>query len=128
MSAQVPVSLGELIDKITILEIKCARITETRKRAHVGRELEQLLAVWAPFEAAHPAVGALRAALRVVNETLWQIEDDIRAHEAAQRFDPEFVRLARAVYQTNDRRFHLKSRVNQLLDSTLVEQKQYVAY
>lgn len=128
MSASVEISFGELIDKITILEIKAARVSDAAKLAHVRHELEVLLVVWAPLASAHPEVEAVRADLKTVNETLWEIEDDIRALEAAQRFDAEFIRLARAVYQTNDRRFALKSRINALLDSGVVEQKQYAQY
>ncbi len=128
MSASVQISFGELIDKITILEIKSARVSDAGKLGHVRHELPVLLAVWAPLQAAHPEVGAVRSELKTVNEALWEIEDNIRALEAAQRFDAEFIRLARAVYQTNDRRFALKSRINQLLDSGVVEQKQYAEY
>lgn len=128
MSAYVQIAFGELIDKITILEIKSARVTAADKLAFVRHELALLLAVWAPLEAAHPAVGATRADLKKINETLWDIEDEIRAKEAAQCFDAEFIRLARAVYQTNDQRFALKSRINLLLESGVVEQKQYAQY
>lgn len=128
MSASVQISFGELIDKITILEIKSARVSDVVKLGHVRHELTVLLAVWMPLERTKPEVAAVRAELKAVNEALWEIEDDIRALEAARRFDAEFIRLARAVYQTNDRRFALKSRINQLLDSGVVEQKQYVDY
>jgi hypothetical protein len=128
MSASVQISFGELIDKITILEIKSARVSDAAKLGHVRHELAVLIAVWTPLERTNPEVAAVRAELKAVNEALWEIEDDIRALEAARRFDAEFIRLARAVYQTNDRRFALKSRINQLLDSGVVEQKQYADY
>jgi Family of unknown function (DUF6165) len=128
MSAYVQIAFGELIDKITILEIKSARVTDAQKLTFIRHELALLLAVWKPLEAAHPAVSATRAELKTINETLWDIEDEIRAKESAQCFDEEFVRLARAVYQTNDQRFALKSRINLLLGSGVVEQKQYAQY
>lgn len=128
MSATVAVSCGELADKITILEIKLARIADPAKRTHVQHELTALLAVWQPLEAGCAGAAAIKAELKRVNETLWEIEDDIRAKEAAQTFDAGFIALARAVYQTNDRRFALKSELNRLLDSGVVEQKQYAAY
>lgn len=128
MSATVEISCGELADKITILEIKAERIADAAKRTHVLHELEVLGAVWQPLEADCPSAATLKAELKRVNETLWQIEDDIRAKEAAQTFDAGFIALARAVYQTNDRRFALKTELNRLLDSGVVEQKQYAAY
>ncbi len=128
MSANVQISFGELIDKLTILEIKAERVSDAGKLSHVRHELAVLLDAWAPLQTAHPEVSAVRIELKAVNETLWEIEDSIRALEAAQRFDAEFIELARAVYQTNDRRFALKTRINQLLDSGVVEQKQYAEY
>ena len=128
MSAYVQISFGELVDKITILEIKAARVTDATKLAHVRHELAVLLAVWTPLEQDAAEVGAVRDELKAVNERLWQIEDSIREKEAGQRFDAEFIALARAVYQTNDRRFALKSRINALLDSGVVEQKHYAQY
>jgi hypothetical protein len=128
VSATVQVSCGELADKITILEIKAERIADAEKRVHVLRELEALRAVWLPLEARATEARAVKAELKRVNETLWEIEDDIRAKEAAQSFDAGFIALARAVYRTNDRRYALKSELNRLLDSGVVEQKQYAAY
>ena len=99
-----PVSIGELIDKITILEIKAERIDDAAKLANIHAELSALEKTWM----AHPAAGhdivQLRAELKAVNERLWVIEDDIRLQEKAQAFDAEFVRLARAVYFENDTR------------------------
>jgi len=120
-----PVSVGELIDKITILEIKAERIEDAGKRANVARELEGLLAVAAPLMAAHAGLDALKQDLRAVNQRMWDIQDGLRAHEAAQNFDGEFVTLARGVYQANGERVVLKGEINRLLGSHLVEEKQY---
>ena len=126
MTPQVPVSWGELIDKIAILEIKAERLSSESARANVKRELEQLSAIAA--KAAHPKLAPLKAALKRVNETLWQIEDDIREKEAKKVFDAGFVELARAVYRNNDERGRLKAEINAALGSEFVEEKQYVRY
>jgi len=120
-----PVSVGELIDKITILEIKAERITDAGKRANVERELAGLMAVAAPLLAAHAGLEALKCALREVNQRMWDIQDGLRAHEAAQDFGQEFITLARGVYQTNGERVALKGEINRALGSRLVEEKQY---
>ena len=125
---RIPVSVGELIDKITILEIKSERIKDPAKLANVRRELDLLRATWdeSPLSA-HDVVG-LRADLKQVNETLWEIEDFIRVKEAEQSFDEQFVEFARAVYVNNDRRAALKRSLNELTGSTLVEEKDYPDY
>lgn len=123
-----PVSWGELIDKITILEIKAARLADPSKRANVEQELAALAAVRAGAGVASPALSALTRELRTINEALWGIEDEIRDHERAKEFGPRFVELARAVYRTNDHRADLKGRINRLLNSALVEEKSYAAY
>lgn len=117
-----PVSWGELLDKITILEIKAARITAPAALANVRRELALLREVAAPALAA-PGIGPLVARLEAVNAALWKIEDDIRRKEAAAQFDDDFIRLARAVYRTNDERSAIKRRINLALGSALVEEK-----
>ena len=127
MNILVPISPGELLDKITILEIKLARMTDEAKLANVRLELEALAAVEATL-ATSTALSALRKALREVNEALWEIEDDIRDCERAGDFGSRFVELARAVYHTNDRRAALKREVNVALGSALVEEKSYAAY
>lgn len=124
----VPVSWGELVDKITILEIKAERLRDERARANVVRELALLAAVVAPELAASPDLAERKAALRTVNETLWGIEDELRQIEATGRFDDRFVALARSVYRQNDRRAALKRQVNELLGSELVEEKSYEPY
>lgn len=130
MSVHIPVSYGELLDKITILEIKAARIADPVKLANVGRELAALNAVWSGIDlgTVAAAIGQTRGALRAVNEQLWVIEDDIRQLEREQRFDASFIALARSVYQVNDERSRQKRRIDELLGSTLVEEKSYAPY
>ena len=128
-SVQVPVSVGELIDKLTILAIKDARIADDAKRANVRRELEALEAVAvAAGLRQRPGLAELEEALRGVNGELWVIEDRIRDCERRGDFGPGFVELARAVYVTNDRRAALKRQINALGGSELVEEKSYAAY
>jgi hypothetical protein len=124
----VPVSFGELLDKIAILQIKSERMSDPGKLANVQKELSALEKTWL----AHPAAGgdivALRAQLKAVNERLWDIEDDIRSKEQAQQFDADFVRLARSVYFENDTRARIKKDINLALGSTYVEEKSYQDY
>lgn len=120
----VPVSWGELLDKITILELKADRIPDAAAVANVRRELHLLEQVAEPV-CATPQLAPLVDQLRQVNRTLWDIEDDIRRKELLGAFDDEFVALARAVYQTNDRRAAIKRRINDLLGSALVEEKHH---
>ena len=124
----VPVSFGELLDKIAILEIKAERIRDESKLANVRREWLALQATWAAHPASRVDIAGLRAALKAVNERLWVIEDDIRLKEKAQAFDAEFVRLARAVYFENDERAKVKKDINLALGSTYVEEKSYEDY
>ncbi len=123
-----PVSWGELIDKITILEIKAERLTDDAKRVNVQRELSELEAVRERHFPAHAGLAVLAAELKAINEDLWVIEDDIRDCERAKDFGPRFIELARAVYVTNDRRALGKRKVNELLGSALVEEKSYAPY
>jgi len=124
----VPVSWGEVIDKITILRLKRARIADPAARANVARELELLEAVLAGAGPLGPEGDRLVAALAEVNERLWEIEDAIRAREAAGDFGTDFVALARSVYRTNDERSALKRRLNLLMGSAIVEEKHYTGY
>jgi hypothetical protein len=124
----VPVSPGELLDKITILRIKSQRIADAAKLANVRLELELLQRTWATLGAATAAVAADEQALQVVNEQLWDIEDRIRDKEAARSFDQDFIELARAVYQRNDERAAIKKRINVVLGSRIVEEKSYQPY
>ncbi len=124
----IPVSFGELLDKIAILQIKSERMTDPAKLANVRQELSALETTWM----AHPAAGgdivALRAQLKAVNERLWVIEDDIRIKEKARQFDDAFVQLARSVYFENDVRARIKKDINLALGSAYVEEKSYQDY
>jgi hypothetical protein len=124
----VPVSPGEVLDKITILRIKAARITEPAKLANVRRELEMLERTWGESTYGRHDVAHEETALQAVNERLWDIEDRIRDKERQQAFDAEFVALARSVYIENDTRAAIKKRVNVALGSAIVEEKSYAAY
>jgi uncharacterized protein (DUF2236 family) len=125
----VPVSPGELLDKITILRIKAARMGDPAKVANVKHELALLEKTWKESGGTAVAgVGAEESNLMRVNETLWVIEDDIRDEERAGRFERKFIELARAVYVTNDERAQIKKRVNTLLGSAIVEEKSYKPY
>jgi hypothetical protein len=123
----VEVSPGELIDKITILEIKLQRLSDAGALANVRREHGEL-AREAKRLPASAELTRLSADLRAVNETLWVIEDDIRDCERAKDFGPKFVELARAVYHNNDCRAALKRQINLLLGSAIVEEKSYAKY
>jgi len=125
---EVPVSPGELLDKITILRIKSARMRDSGKLANVRTELAALERVWNASPYAAVDVAGDVSALLAVNERLWTIEDDIRDKERAQSFDGEFVRLARAVYVENDERAAIKRRLNVKLGSSLIEEKSYAEY
>jgi hypothetical protein len=124
----VPVSPGELIDKMTILRIKTQRITDATKLKNVRLELSALEQTWAKSSYASVDIGADERALLEVNERLWIIEDEIRDKERAQAFDAEFIRLARAVYFENDERAAIKRRINLRLGSAIIEEKSYSDY
>ncbi|MGP4844781.1 DUF6165 family protein [Marinobacter sp. 1Y8] len=125
---KVPVSFGEVLDKITILEIKSERIQDAAKVKNVRLELEELSSVWDGAVSDPSSIASLREQLKAVNEQLWVIEDDIRDQEAAQDFGPRFIELARAVYVTNDKRAALKKDINLALGSRFVEEKSYQDY
>lgn len=127
-SPRIPVSWGELIDKITILEVKCERLTSPQALAHVRRELAALEDVVRASGRPSSRVGELRASLLTINTRLFDIENAIREREAQQQFDDEFILLARAIYFTNDERGRIKSEINSILNSELVEAKQYAEY
>ena len=128
MQLQVPVSVGEVLDKITILQIKLVHISDAAKRANIQNELDALLPLVAGDAFTTDQMQALMAELKSVNEALWDIEDDIREKEAAKSFDAEFIRLARAVYVTNDKRAELKKQINLATGSALIEEKSYESY
>ena len=128
MQLQVPVSVGEVLDKITILQIKLAHISDSAKRANVQNELDALLPLVAGDAFTTNQMQGLVAELKAVNEALWDIEDDIREKEAAKSFDAEFIKLARAVYVTNDKRAEIKKQINLETGSALIEEKSYESY
>lgn len=125
---RVPISVGELIDKLTILEIKSERITRAGPLANVRRELERLNRIWENSVLSDQDIDEARAELKAVNEALWEIEDRIREKESAVDFGPEFIELARSVYIQNDHRAAIKRRINMETGSELIEEKSYVDY
>jgi hypothetical protein len=124
----VEIAPGELIDKITILEIKTERIRDPEKVKNVRIELDTLSAARDGAIPASPPLASLTVELKRLNETLWEIEDRIRECERRQDFGDEFIGLARSVYHSNDRRAAVKRQINELLGSKLVEEKSYAAY
>jgi hypothetical protein len=124
----VPISPGELLDKITILRIKCLRITDAAKLANVRLELSRLEHSWTASVPAATDLLAEEEELARVNAALWDIEDRIRDHESEQRFDAGFIELARSVYLRNDERAAIKRRINVKLASELIEEKSYRPY
>ena len=124
---QIPVSIGELADKLSILAIKAERIDDAGKRAHVQVEKDGLEALWAPLVEQQAELSALMADLRAINERMWDVQDALRAKEAAQSFDAEFVALARSVARHNGDRIQVKNTINRLAGSRFIEEKQYQA-
>ena len=128
MNLSVPVSPGEFLDKVSILEIKSERMTDPEKLKNVRNELSLLRRVWAGSEYAKADIEHEYGQLRGVNQQLWDIEDRIRLKEAAKTFDQDFIELARAVYILNDQRAASKRRLNEALGSDLIEEKSYADY
>lgn len=128
MDLRIAVAPGELIDKITILEIKAERIDDPDKVENVEYELKLLRDTLKSEVPPSEQLDRLTGDLKRVNEALWKIEDDIRDHERAQRFDSRFIELARSVYRTNDERAAIKRRINDLLGSAIKEEKSYSPY
>jgi len=124
----IPISPGELLDKITILQIKSERIADAAKVANVQAELGMLEQVWNEAVDDDDQIRALKRELKSINEALWEIEDDIRDEERNRRFGERFIELARAVYVTNDERANAKKEVNLHLNSNIVEEKSYQDY
>jgi Family of unknown function (DUF6165) len=120
----VPLSWGELLDKISILEIKAERIVSAPARSNVRMELSALSAIASELDG-DQRLEEWKRALKGVNEALWSIEDRLREKEAQAAFDQEFIELARSVYKTNDRRACIKREINLSLGSQLIEEKQY---
>jgi len=127
-AVSVEISPGELIDKITILEIKLERIKDAAKLGNVRTEWETLTAARDGALGNSAELDRLTAELKEVNVRLWEIEDRIRDCERAKDFGETFVELARGVYRNNDRRAHIKRAINALLGSRLIEEKSYAAY
>ncbi len=128
MQLLTPVSPGELLDKLSILDIKAERMTDPGKRANVQRERELLDRVWQASGLETAEIVELRKQLKGINEQLWEIEDAIREEERHRRFGDRFIELARSVYVTNDERAAVKKAINQALDSEIVEEKSYRDY
>ena len=128
MALKMEVSIGEFLDKITILEIKSERIEDPGKLENVAKELDLLRGTWERSQLSATDIASQMKALKQVNEALWDIEDKIRRKEADQSFDDEFLQLARSVYQSNDHRAAIKRELNSLLGSDLVEEKSYPDY
>lgn len=124
----IPISPGELLDKITILEIKSARIESDKKKSNVNKELNLLNTVWQESVTETSEIQSLRIEMKAINETLWDIEDDIREEERSKRFGERFIELARSVYVVNDQRGEVKKRINLYLKSDIVEEKSYQDY
>ena len=128
MSVEIAVSFGELFDKISILEIKQAKVVRPDQRANIEKELDILNRVRAGAVPADVAIDDLRGGLADVNERLWDVEDELRDCERRNEFDAAFVEFARSVYQLNDRRAQLKRELNMRLGSELIEEKLYHDY
>lgn len=124
----IPISPGELLDKITILEIKSERIESAEKKANVNKELTMLNTVWENAVSEDDEIKSMRSEMKSINETLWVIEDDVRDEERDKRFESRFIELARSVYVTNDQRADVKKRINLYLKSDIVEEKSYQDY
>jgi hypothetical protein len=123
-----PISPGELLDKLTILQIKCEQFTDPDKLANAQTERRLLQTVVDKHIPVNEDLAALAVELHNVNQALWNIEDDIRDCERLGDFGEKFISLARAVYVTNDRRAALKKQINLALGSAIIEEKSYVEY
>ncbi len=125
---KVPISWGELFDKITILQIKLDTLTSKKALENVEREHKQLQAIFMRFFSENAQANQLLVDLKPINQHLWDIEDKIREKERRKSFDDEFVQLARSVYITNDERSRLKREINDVFGSELIEEKSYAEY
>lgn len=123
-----PVSFGEILDKITILEIKSINIDDQKKVKNVQHELNILQKTWDEHVTASDKIIELKQQLKDVNQSLWNIEDNIRIKEYKKQFDDEFIQIARSVYFENDKRAAIKKEINLLLGSDLIEEKSYQDY
>ena len=123
----IPVAIGELADKLSILEIKAERIGDAAKRAHVEVERAGLQSLWQDLVSAQPDLTRLKDDLRRINERMWDVQDALRAKEAAQTFDADFIELARSVAKHNGDRIGVKNAINRQAGSRFIEEKQYQA-
>ena len=128
MTIKVELAYGELLDKITILQIKSERITDVVKVANVNKELNLLNSLWGSDEKSSADIASEFKALKEINEKIWDIEDGIRDKERAKEFDEKFIELARSVYFYNDKRAEIKRAINLKLGSDLIEEKSYSDY
>ena len=124
----IPVSPGELLDKITILEIKAKQISDKKKLSNVESELKLLNQIWQESRFNSKDLQQLKQQLKANNQSLWDIEDRIRIKESKKEFDEEFIELARSIYIQNDRRAATKKSINQQLGSSIIEEKSYADY
>lgn len=128
MSISIELSVGELLDKVTILQIKAERIIDPVKLENINKELQVLTTLWEASPYSQNDLSENIQTLKEINEALWDIEDKIRDKERDQHFDQEFIELARSVYFTNDKRAEIKKRINQKTGSELIEEKSYSDY
>lgn len=128
VNISVPIAPGELIDKITILEIKLERISAQTKLVNIKKELDVLTQAYKGSVPTSKKLRQLTIELKAVNERLWDIEDEIRCCERLKDFGDKFIKLARSVYVTNDKRMEIKRAINDLLGSQIIEEKSYAAY
>ncbi len=128
MSIKIELSVGELLDKITILQIKTERIDDASKLENINKELKVLLSLWADSPYSQHNLDTETKELKTINEELWEIEDKLRDKEREQVFDQGFIDLARAVYFTNDNRADIKRKINSKTGSELIEEKSYSDY
>ena len=127
MKIKIPVSAGELVDKITILKIKKKNVIDQNKKENINRELDMLTDIYNEINNANKLDSFLNKLLEV-NQKLWEIEDQIRVLERKKQFDEDFILLARSVYIENDKRFEIKNEINNFLGSAIKEEKLYEDY
>ena len=128
MKIEIPISCGELVDKLTILQIKKIKIIEKNKLEQVNKEFEYLMKTYSDILKKFPNLNEMYDRLYQINLKLWEIEDKVRLFEKNDKFDQSFIDLARNVYQTNDLRFTIKNEINEYLNSDVKEQKSYEQY
>ena len=128
MKIETPISVGELLDKISILKIKSQKIKDTEKLANVNVELAELLGVCNKNLSGYKNAKKMIKELESINLELWDIEDEIRKEESKKKFGKEFIALARSVYITNDKRFEVKNKINKECGSIIKEEKSYEQY